>query len=394
LRGAWSEAEREARQACAELQDFYLDYAGEGFYQIGEIRLRLGDHAGADDAFRQAHELGRSPEPGLSLLRLAQGDPAAAGTLIAGALVERTDRLGRAKLLPAAVEIALASRQLERAVEATAELEAIASDYKSPLILASALTARGACDLASGRLDPAVEALRRAVRLWLEIDAPYEAARARVVLAEALREQGAADAAAMEIEAATATFERLGAADGRRAAADGRVSVRASPPTARRTFVFTDIVGSTRLVEAIGDAPWESLVRWHDRTLRSLFAKHLGEEVDHAGDGFFVAFPDARSAVECAVEIQRSLQRHRAEHGFAPEVRIGLHTAPATSGARGYRGRGVHVAARIAAAAEGGEIVADSESLRAVPGLRTTNPRGVSLKGISEPVPLVTIDWH
>jgi class 3 adenylate cyclase len=399
LRGAWSEAEREARQACAELQDFYLDYAGEGFYQIGEIRLRLGDHAGADDAFRQAHELGRSPHPGLSLLRLAQGDRQAASALIQGALDERSDRLGRAKLLPAAVEIWLAAHQPERAQAAAAELDGIAADYGSALIRATALTARGAYDLSLGAVDAAAGSLRHAIRLWLEIDAPYEAARTRLLFADALRAQGNADAAGLEAEAARTAFERLGAvSDAQRvptapeSRAGGVSSGRARAQV--RTFMFTDIVGSTRLVEAIGDASWGSLVRWHDRTLRSLFAKHQGEEVDHAGDGFFVAFSDIKSAMACAIEIQRSLEQHRSQHGFAPDVRIGLHTAAAPSGSRGYRGRGVHVAARIAAMASGGEILAAHESLRDVADYRVSEPRVERLKGIADPVSIVAVDWH
>ena len=94
--------------------------------------------------------------------------------------------------------------------------------------------------------------------------------------------------------------------------------------------MFTDIVTSTDLVGLIGDDAWGELLRWHDRELRSAFANHRGEEVNHTGDGFFVAFERASDGIECAVDIQRRLARHRREHGFAPRVRIGLHTAEAT----------------------------------------------------------------
>src|SRR6185436_2723614 len=83
-----------------------------------------------------------------------------------------------------------------------------------------------------------------------------------------------------------------------------------------KTFMFTDIVTSTDLVGLIGDEAWGELLRWHDRELRAAFARHGGEEANHTGDGFFVAFSDAANAIECAVDIQRSLARHRREHGF------------------------------------------------------------------------------
>ena len=161
-----------------------------------------------------------------------------------------------------------------------------------------------------------------------------------------------------------------------------------------RTFMFTDIVSSTNLIELIGDEAWHDLVTWHDRTLRSLFEEHDGEEVDHAGDGFFVAFPNAASAVTCAVAIQRRLQDHRRSHGFAPPVRIGLHAAAAVYSGGTYRGKGVHQAARIGAVAGGGEIIASRATVDGAQGsVSVSTPRVVELKGIAEPVQIVTIAW-
>ena len=97
--------------------------------------------------------------------------------------------------------------------------------------------------------------------------------------------------------------------------------------------MFTDIVGSTALVEAIGDEAWHDLLRWHDEALRRCFATSDGEEVHRTGDGFFVAFSDAHSALGCAVAIQRTLADHRRDHGFAPGVRVGIHSAEATRAA-------------------------------------------------------------
>jgi class 3 adenylate cyclase len=147
------------------------------------------------------------------------------------------------------------------------------------------------------------------------------------------------------------------------------------------------------LLEAIGDEAWGDLRRWHDDALRRCFSDHGGEEVDHTGDGFFVAFDDARSAVECAREIQRTLSDHRRLHGFAPQVRIGLHLAEAARAPEGYAGRGVHAAARVAALAGPGEILASATTVDGLEDLSSSDRRSVALKGIADPVEVVTIDW-
>jgi class 3 adenylate cyclase len=117
--------------------------------------------------------------------------------------------------------------------------------------------------------------------------------------------------------------------------------------------------------------------------------------VKQAGDGFFFAFPDSVSAIECAVAIQRTLADHRSAHGFAPQVRIGLHVAEATRRGRDYSGKGIHEAARIAALGNGGEILASEKTLAGVPGgFATSQPRTVNLKGISKPVQVVAVDWR
>lgn len=159
--------------------------------------------------------------------------------------------------------------------------------------------------------------------------------------------------------------------------------------------MFTDVVGSTELIAAIGDDAWANVLAWHDNALRSLFAAHGGEEIHHAGDGFFVAFADAAAAVECAVAVQRALHDHRRAHGFAPSVRIGLHAADATRDSSGYQGKGVHEAARIAGHADAAEIVASAQTLAGVPVRFPTSPaRAVELRSISEPIELLTIDWR
>src|SRR5438132_10716689 len=132
----------------------------------------------------------------------------------------------------------------------------------------------------------------------------------------------------------------------------------AAADPATRTFMFTDIVKSTALVEAMGDEAWNEVLRWHDQTLRGLIARHAGEEINHSGDGVFASFAQPERAIECAVQIQRTLADHRRTHGFAPQVRIGVHQAAATRVGLDYREKGVHEAARIAAEAQGGEVLA------------------------------------
>ena len=166
----------------------------------------------------------------------------------------------------------------------------------------------------------------------------------------------------------------------------------AEPRRVVKTFMFTDIVKSTNLVEAIGDEAWETLLAWHDQTLRGLFVAHRGEEVVSTGDGFFVGFDSPEAALDCAVANQRTLAEHRRSQGFAPQVRIGVHSSPATQVENNFRGKGVHEAARIAALAEGGEILASRETAGEYPG--ASEPYTVALRGISDPVEVVGIDWR
>jgi class 3 adenylate cyclase len=397
LRGSWPEAEEEIRTAVAELEDFAPSVAASAFYELGELRLRMGDLAGADEAFRQAHGLGVEPQPGLALLRLANGEVEAAHRGLRRALSdEARNRLSRARLLPASVEISLAVGELEEARAASEELAEIAEDYGTPALAAHAAAAAGAVALAEHDAEAALRDLRQAIRLYQKVETPYEAARVRLLAAEAYRLDGDADAAELELSAAQATFDRLGAArDARRAVETlGRMSATAGGERTGRTFVYTDIVDSTPLVEAIGDEAWTGLVGWHDRTLRGLFEEYGGEEVDHAGDGFFVAFPDPKSAVECATAVQRRLAAHRRTNGFAPQVRIGVHAAEASRSGAGYSGKGVHEAARVGALGGPGEIYASLATAKLVDGLAHSEPQTVTLKGITAAVDVVTIDWR
>jgi class 3 adenylate cyclase len=160
-----------------------------------------------------------------------------------------------------------------------------------------------------------------------------------------------------------------------------------------KTFLFTDIVRSTNLAEALGDEAWEMLLRWHDERLRELFATHHGHEVVETGDGFFVGFDSPDDAIGCAIAIQRTLDTQRREHGFAPQVRIGIHFASAQQVGTNYRGKGVHEAARIAAAAEGSEILVSRETAEGT-AFKLSAPRSLQLKGLSEPMDVVSVTWR
>jgi class 3 adenylate cyclase len=399
LSGAWERAEQELRKATAELGAYNaIPPMADGFYAIGDIRRRTGDLEGAEEALRQAHALGRSPQPALALIRLAQGKVRAASQAIEGAIADETwDRWARARLLPARVEIAVAAGDAATARRAAEELGEHVTTYASPALEGSRHEAWGRVLLSEGDAAGAARELRSAIKRWQDVGAPYETASARVLLASALRRLGDDDAADLEFRAARDAFARLGArldlASAERAMAEAAAR-RSAPAHARKTFMFTDIEGSTTLAETLGDQAWQQLLQWHDDALRSSFARFGGEVVNPTGDGFFVAFDDARRSVECAVDIQQALAEHRRTHGFAPAVRIGLHAAEATRRGDDYAGKGVHVAARVAALAAGGEIVATSETLEEAGPFDAGEAYQATLKGVGAPVHVAKVRWE
>jgi class 3 adenylate cyclase len=395
FRGALADAEEDARAAVEELMSSAPRWAAWGYHELGEVRRRRGDLTAAAEAFRRAAEQGFDPQPGLALLRLDEGDAAGAQRAIRRA-VDDEGGLARESLghvLPAQVTIEIAAGDLDAGRSALAALEERVESTGSTAFAAAAATARGELAIAEERPADAARELRQAWHAWRDVDAPYESARARILLARAYRAEGDDDAAGMELEAAQATFDRIGATRD-----SARVSALLAKPAgtrAVRTFMFTDIVDSTKFVELLGDDAWENLLAWHDRTLRACFDRHDGEEVKHEGDGFFVAFTDSASAVECATDIQHSLANHRRDHGFAPKVRIGVHTAEATDREGDYGGKGVHAAARVAAIASGDEIVASRDTLEELGDrFSTSDERTLELKGLAAPVDVATVVWR
>lgn len=155
--------------------------------------------------------------------------------------------------------------------------------------------------------------------------------------------------------------------------------------------MFTDIVRSTDLIEAIGDEAWENVLAWHDRTLRRVLEVHGSDHVEHRGDGFFAVFGEPGAAVSCALQIQETLDAHRRREGFAPSVRIGIHRAAARLVEGKYAGQGVHAAARIGALAGPGEILASIDTVTELPGVRYGAARSERLKGLREAVSVVPV---
>ena len=395
LTGAWAEAEAEVRLACDELREFHPAVAGAAFHELGEVRLRMGDLRSAEEAFAQARTLGEEPQPGSAFLLLARGAIDSAAASIRGSLEDQSwNRLARARLLPAQAEIARARGDADTAAAAAAELAEIAEEFGTAAIRAAAAQAAGVVALIREKPGEAAQRFRESRRLWRGIDAPFETATVSVLLAEALTEEGDPEGAKLEFEASRSTFERLGAKPDLARTDAFLANFSRAPARAVRTLMFTDIVGSTALVEAMGDEAWHDLLHWHDEMLRRCFAENAGDEVDHAGDGFFVAFPNAGAALACAGSIQRKLAEHRRDHGFAPKVRIGLHATEATLAGGDYLGAGVHAAARIGALAEGDEVLASIDTVDGIDGITIGAGREVTLKGIAKPVQLVSIDWR
>ncbi len=393
LRGEWPKAEEQALQACEELHDYNRGVTAAGFYEIGEIRRRRGDFAAAEEAYREADERGRDPQPGLALLRLAQGKVDAAGTAIRRSLSnEALDPLSRSRRLPAQVEIALATGEIRRAREAADELETIADRYRvdgrrTPAFEGAVRLVEGRIRLAEHDWEGAAGALRAARETWNTVGAPYETAEARLLLGLAYRGEGDEDGAREELTIARTTFDRLGAfLDAQ------RTGELLGESQTRRTFMFTDIVDSTKLVEALGEDKWRKLLGWHDRKLRELIEDAGGEVIKQTGDGYFAAFQSPVAALEAAAGIQRALDELEP---MAPDVRIGVHSGGAFhKDDDDYAGQGVHMAARIGALAQGGEILVSRESLDGGSRFRLSEPRSVEVKGFTDEVELVAVAWR
>jgi ATP/maltotriose-dependent transcriptional regulator MalT len=212
LEGAWADAIDEAGRAARRCEEGgNARAAGEAVYLRGEILRLQGEFAGAEEDYRKANGYGREPQPGLALLRLAQGNAGAALAGIRRARAEANDEPALASVLPAYCEIMLAAGEIEAAVDACGELIEIAGHYEGGSLDAVAARSRGAVALAEGEPEAALGPLREAEQAWRELAAPYEEARTRELVARACGAVGDDDAAAMELEQAEDVLRRLGA---------------------------------------------------------------------------------------------------------------------------------------------------------------------------------------
>jgi DNA-binding CsgD family transcriptional regulator len=211
LQGAWPEAIDEARRACARSRGIDRRAAAGALYQQAEVHRLKGEFAAAEEAYRGASQLGLEPQPGLALLRLAQGRPDVAATAIRRVATTSVDRLKRMSLLPAYVEIMVAVGDVQDARDACRELKDIARSFDTEVPAAIAAHACGVVDLAEGGTQAALGSLRHALEVWQRIGAPYAVARVRVLVGLACRALGDEEGAALEIDAARSVFERLGA---------------------------------------------------------------------------------------------------------------------------------------------------------------------------------------
>ncbi len=399
LRGDWVGAESELRLAMIALERWSPDHVGQAWYELGEIALRRGELAEATEAFERAAACGKDPQPGLAMLRLAQGEESVALALlrVAAENAGAADPLAVGQLLPAIVEAQLACGDVPAAQDAAERLAAIATLFGTVVLDARAATSRARVALAAGAADEAVASARIAVNLWRDAGAPYETAQTQHLLAEAAIRIDDREVAIVELEAALAMFTRLGAMRDVEAAQRlrDRLGGIAIGHQVRRTFMFTDIVDSTRLVAEMGDLGWSTVLHTHDRTIRDLLRSHGGAEVKQrgGGDGFFAVFTVPIDAIDCAVAIQRRFAEQRNADGFAPEIRIGVHEADALLSGNDYAGLGVHEAARIAALAGAGEILVSTTTADAAGAATHAPAREVSLKGLTDPLAIQPIAW-
>jgi len=237
FQGAWPAAMEEAQRACERLPHTAgRTWLGAAYYQQGELYRLRGDFQKAEEAYRESSRWGRMPQPGLALLRLAQSRPDAAVAAIDRALAEERDRAPRANLLPARVEILLATGDVQGARASADELSSIAANFEAPFLHALSAHATGAVLLAEGDAPGALGTLRKAWTQWYALEAPYHAARVRVLIALACRRLGDADSAEVELDAARQIFQQLGARPDL-----GRVAVLSTPRTELDTLTPREV---------------------------------------------------------------------------------------------------------------------------------------------------------
>src|SRR5688572_16119318 len=209
MRGQWEEAARDAQDACGLLLSRPM--AGAAFYRLGEIHRLRGELEKAEAAYVQANERGRKPQPGLSLLRLAQGEIDAAAASIRSVLLDTRTQAASARVLAAAVDILLAAGDLERARAAATELSTIAGAIGASLLNAASAQATGAVLLAEGDVEGAATLLCQASEIWRDLGTPYEEAHTCLLMAGVCERRGDQEGRRLDVDAARRLFKQLNA---------------------------------------------------------------------------------------------------------------------------------------------------------------------------------------
>jgi DNA-binding CsgD family transcriptional regulator len=210
MQGAWQHAMDEACRVCDRGEHADRPPPGTAYYEQGEVHRLRGEAREAEEAYRAASRRGYDPQPGLALLRLAQGRTDAAAAAMRR-ILGATTATNRGRILPAYAEIMLALGELDEAQRACEELELLCAERATEWLLAQAAHSRGTLCLRRGDACAALGHLRDSFERWERLGAPYESARVRACIAEACESLGDLESSALEREAARAVFEGLGA---------------------------------------------------------------------------------------------------------------------------------------------------------------------------------------
>ncbi len=397
LRGDWAGAERQALAACDELQDFESCLTAGGYYEIGEIRRRQGNFAAAEEAYARANALGRDPQPGLSLLRLAQGKVDAASRPGIRRVARRDGRIRSRD------SVTSPRRSTSRSPPAMSPSRSAAADELESIVDAYKIGGRRGARIRRRSISRAGDrARRRATRTQRSRSCAVPATTGRTWARPTRRRRHGSRWASRSGEPATSS------GDGRDRGCAGRVraarrAARRGPlprparqaSTQSRTFLFTDIVGSTEAArDARARTSGSACSTRHNEIVRERIVSGGGEVIKNTGDGFFASFDDPKAGRRAAIAIQSALD----DEIVAPDVRIGAHSGGRSARASGYTdygGESVHLAARIGAAAGAAEILVSRESLDGVGEAFRPHGHGRSiLKGFDEPVEVVSVDWR
>ena len=285
LQGAWPDAMTEACRACERAQRAERKPPGAAFYQQAEIHRLRGEFAKAEDAYHSASERGCEPQPGLALLRLAQGRTDAACAAIRRLTSATSDRLRRARLLPAYLEIMLAIGDIDEARRVRDELRELAHAFDTDVLRAVVAQADGAIALAEGDARAALDPLRCAFELWERHEAPYEAARVRVLIGHACRALGDNEAAGLEHQAAQVGFRTArgtaGPGSSRRAEFAGSTRFRRSLDSSRTPGPAPDLNRPNQQRDRRAVVPQ----RAHDRSARQQHSREARRTVPRGRHG-------------------------------------------------------------------------------------------------------------